>query len=96
MKITSEQTQVIDSKTIKPKVTAFIGFHESENLVNQEVEPSMLVGNSGNGEWEYKIDLDRESVVKSIVIFWPSGIEQTIFEPAINESIIVMHDSLNL
>ena len=94
--ISSEQTQVIDNKMIEPKVTAFIGFHESENLVNQEVEPSILVENSGNGEWEYKIDLDRGSVVKSIVIFWPSGIEQTIFEPTINESIIVMHDSLNL
>jgi len=46
---------------------------------------------STSSQSEHRFNLGRGFVVNRVIIVWPSGIEQTIFEPPIHEPIVV-HD----
>lgn len=75
----------------RPEVTAVLGKYESGELETTVVKLSMSDQSSTSGQSEHRFNLDRGFVVNRVIIVWPSGIEQTIFEPPIREPIVV-HD----
>ena len=75
----------------RPEVTALLSKYESGELETTVVKLSMFDQSSISGQWEYRFNLDRGFVVNRAIIVWPSGIEQTIFEPPIHEPIVI-HD----
>ena len=75
----------------RPEVTAVLGKYESGELETTVVKLSMSDQSSTSGQSEHRFNLDRGFVVNRVIIVWPSGIEQTIFEPPIHEPIVV-HD----
>ena len=49
-------------------------------------EPSISKDDKGN-YWEYRFDLGAAPRIDRIIIAWPSGIEQIIFDPPTGQSI---------
>jgi len=80
-------------ETGQPEVTVVTDIYEAGQLIRKRVNGSSLGRSLTSDQWEYRIELGVASGINRIIISWPSGIEQTIFNPPTRQSIIVYDPS---
>ncbi len=90
--IPSDESRSSTDDKIGPKIVVSVDYYQSHSLVDLGEQLPIAGQDLGDGEWMYRIDLEEGAVVKNLVISWPSGVEQRIFEPSTSRPVVVVHD----